>query len=428
MLAANPAATPPDAPLRVLILSHYYPPELGAPQTRLRETARELRRLGLEVRVLTGPPHYPDGHVRPGYHRWRGDHEQIDGVGVRRLPTWTRPNGGFLDRTIDQGSFAVAALAAVGSVRWAHVVLVESPPLFLGLTAALQRLVLGRPYLFHVADPWPDFPIAMGALDNPIARRVAYAIESVAYRQASLITTVTPGLVELVASKPAAVGKVRLLPNAVDTSRFDPGRKPSEARRMLGWTDDATHLVYAGSVGLAQGLGTLLEATRRLDRTDVVIHIVGEGFERRALADEAARTGIRQIRFEDPVGSDRIPTLLAAADGLLVLLRAGPMYDQALPTKLLEGLAAGRPLLVSAAGETARVVGSAEAGLVAPPEDAAGLATAIDRFASMGPTERAAMGAAARAIAVSEYDRAVIVARLADLLREAAGLGPAGRA
>src|SRR5258705_8815482 len=113
-----------------------------------------------------------------------------------------RPNGGLLDGVIENGSFALAATAAFPIVRWAEVLLIESPPLFLGFTAAFHRIVTRRPYVFHVADPWPDFPIALGALRSPVAQRLAYVNESLAYRAASRITTVTPSLVERLEQKP----------------------------------------------------------------------------------------------------------------------------------------------------------------------------------------------------------------------------------
>ena len=412
--------TPPrgNASLDVTLLTHYYPPELGAPQTRLHETARGLLGLGHRVRIVTGPPHYPDGHVRPGYTAGRPAREVLDGVPMLRLPMIPRRNGGLLDRVIDQVSFSASALAAAAELRPSSVVLVESPPLFLGLTAAAWRLMTGRPYLFHVADPWPDFPIQMGALTDPLLQQMAYGIEALAYARASLITTVTPGLVDLLETKPAARGKVRLLPNAVDTGRFRPARRPAEARAELGWPEARLNLVYAGSVGLAQGLGTLLEAVAPLGDEGIVVHVVGQGFERADLARSAVARGLAHLRFEEAVSADRVPDFLAAADAILVLLRAGGLYEHALPTKLLEALAAGRPLVVSAAGEAGRLVAAAGAGVVARPEDADALRDAIRSLADGGVRE--AMGRAARAVAESHYERRVVTSRLADYLAQIA--------
>ena len=135
---------------------------------------------------------------------------------------------------------------------------IESPPLFLGIAARALRAA-GLPYVFHVADPWPDFPIAMGYLQSGLERRLAFGLEDFAYRGAAAITTVSPGLVDLLSAKRSAAGRVEHVPNGVDVARFDSRLTPADARRQLGW-DEAFTIVYAGTVGLAQGVGSLLEA------------------------------------------------------------------------------------------------------------------------------------------------------------------------
>jgi glycosyltransferase involved in cell wall biosynthesis len=402
--------------MRILLVTHYFPPEVGAPQTRLRETVVLLQALGHEVRVMTGPPHYPDGRVRPGYRADRVRRERLGDTRVLRLPMVPRPNRTFMDRAIDHGSFAAATLAAVADVRWSDVVIDESPPLFLGLSAAFHRAVSRRPYLFHVADPWPDFPIAMGALENRLAQRVAYAMESVSYRWASLITTVTPGLVARLERKPAAAGRVRLLPNGVDVERFRPDVRPDVARRRLGWPEARLTIAYVGSVGMAQGVQTLVDAVAPLGDEGVELRIVGDGFERDRLAAAAAAAGLTHVRFDPAVPASSVPDVLAAADATVVMLRRGPLYEDSLPTKLVEGLAAGRPVLVNAEGEAARIVADAEAGYVSTPEDPASLRASIVACA-LDP-ERAAKAVAGRRYAERMFDRPAIVRILAGYLAE----------
>ena len=400
--------------MRILILSHYYPPELGAPQTRLRETAVGLQALDHDVTVLTGPPHYPTGVTRPGYSPWRVRREILDGVRVVRMPVLARPNRGIVDRSIDQLSFAATAAVAKEAVSRSDIVVVESPPLFLGLTASLYRFAYRRPYLFHVADPWPDYPIQMGALSNPVLIRMARWIEAVSYRHASLITTVSPGIVDRLSANPAARGKVRLLRNGVDVTRFQPARSAAEARAALGWPEAPLTLVYAGSVGLAQGLDTLIDAVAPLAGHGVVVRVVGEGFDRSRLAAEVAGRGLDHIQFAAAVQPDMVPTVLAAADAILVLLRPGSLNREAMPTKLVEGLAAGRPLVVSADGDAADIVSEAGAGLTTPAGDADALRRAIEQFPGGG--ERIEMGRRARRLAEATFDRKQTVRALSDYL------------
>ncbi len=400
--------------MRVVFLTQYYPPERGAPQTRLRETIAGLRGLGFECSVVTGPPHYPAGRVLDGRRLLWPRRDRIDGVTVHRLPMIPRPNGSIVDRVVDQGSFAAVAVAAAPLIRRADAFVVESPPLFLGGSAAMLRAMTGRPYVFHVADPWPDFPIAAGALRGRLPIRMALWLESLAYRRASAITTVTPPLVDRLAVKPGAAGKVRLIPNAVDTGRFHPDLDPAAARADLGWGPEFT-LVYSGTVGIAQGLDTLIEAVRLLPDVDLTVRVVGDGVEAEALSARAADLGLERLVFQPSMPAEQVPTVLAAADAILVLLRGGPLYEESLPTKLLEGLAAGRPVIVSADGYPATLVEEAGAGLVAPAEDARALADAI---ATIGTHPgRIAMGTAAQDLARTRFAREASVAALADALR-----------
>jgi glycosyltransferase involved in cell wall biosynthesis len=258
-------------------------------------------------------------------------------------------------------------------------------------------------------------------LRSPIARRFALLNEMVAYRFAAAVTTVTPSLVARLERKAGASGKVRLLPNGVDLERFDPTVDPSVARRHFGWPEARLSLAYVGTVGLAQGLGTLMSAMAELQGSGIVLHVVGGGAQRSAMVDEIQRRQLGDIVFHDPVQADDVPAILAAADAVLVLLRRGPLYNESLPTKLVEGLAAGRPIIVSADGEAARIVRNSRAGSVAPAEDATALAKAITQIRDA--RDRRAMGSRGRALAETEYARAAIVERLAAILATAAGRG-----
>lgn len=403
--------------VRLLLVTHYYAPEIGAAQTRLRETVAGLGRRGFRVTVVAPVPSYPLGVVPPGYRVWWPVRERIDGAEIARLPTVALSGASLSRRLVGQAAFAIASLSAHAIADRYDVALVESPPLPLAITARSLGL-RGLPYVFHVADPWPDFPIAMGYLQSPLEQRLAFGLEDLAYRGAAAVTTVSPGLVELLAGKASARGKVELIPNGVDASRFAGAatEMPAAARRRLGWEERFT-VVYAGTVGLAQGIGVLLEAAALL-RDEVRIRIVGEGLERPALESRAAAMGLRNVVFDPPVARTGVPDILAAADAGLVILRRGPLYEDSLPTKLLEGMAAGRPLVVGADGLAARIVSEAGAGYVAAAEDPAQLAAAITEC--LDDPRRSARGAAGREHILREYEREAILDRLAAVLRRSA--------
>jgi glycosyltransferase involved in cell wall biosynthesis len=402
--------------LRLLLLTQYYHPEVGAAQTRLRETVAGLVERGFRVTVVAPVPSYPLGIVPSGYAWWRPMREWMDGASVARLPTLAVPGAGMSRRMVTHASFAGTSLASLAIAGGFDVALVESPPLFVALPARALRAV-GVPYVFHVADPWPDFPIAMGYLRSPLERRLAFWLEDVAYRGAAAITTVSPGLVRLLSSKESAKGRVELIPNGVETTRFDLRLTPTEARQRLGW-DESFTVVYAGTVGLAQGVGTLLEAAKLVD-PGVQIRVIGEGVEKPELERRARAMHLENVRFQPSVPRTDVPLILAAADAGLVMLRKGPLYRDSLPTKLLETMAAARPVIVSADGLSANIVEQSGSGYVASAEDPAELARAIEECRS--DPDRARRGASARAHVVESYDRGAILDRLAAVLAGAAG-------
>ncbi len=256
----------------------------------------------------------------------------------------------------------------------------------------------------------------MGYLRSPIERRHAYGIEDLAYKGAAAITTVSPGLVDLLSKKASAAGRVELIPNGVECDRFLPGLAPSIARGRLGWAEKFT-VVYAGTVGLAQGIGTLLEAAAMLGN-GVSIRVVGEGIEKPELEARVRAKGLRNVTFHPSVPQVEVPTILAVADAGLVILRKGPLFEASLPTKLLELMAAGRPVIASADGLSAQMVGDAGAGYVARAEDPVGLAHAIDECRR--DLDRAARGAIGRELVMRSYERSAILDRLAAILARVA--------
>lgn len=180
-----------DRRLRLLLITQYYHPEVGAAQTRLRETVAGLRERGFSVTVVAPVPSYPLGVVPQDYGSWRPSLDHIDGVRIARLPSIILRGAGMSRRIVGHATFAAASLASLSIARRFDVALIESPPLFLGITGRALA-AFGTPYVFHVADPWPDFPIAMGYLQSRLERRLAYMLEDVSYRGAARITTVSP--------------------------------------------------------------------------------------------------------------------------------------------------------------------------------------------------------------------------------------------
>jgi glycosyltransferase involved in cell wall biosynthesis len=360
--------------VRATILTHYYPPEVGAPQARLSTLARLLAERGAEVTVHTGFPHYPDGHIKPPY-RNRLWLEEGDGpVRVVRSLVYPAANRGFGRRLANHLSLAGSAVASARRAGPADVVLVETPPLFTAAAGVLYARRLGAPLVLHVSDRWPASAVQLGALRRRGAIQLAERLEAWCYRHAAAIVVPTDGLRDELDALPAAAGRVSRLGPAVDTGMFRPGSPRERVDRPL-------RVLYAGTVGLAQGVHTLVEAARIAGPRTVEVWIAGDGAEGPALRTRLASEPAANVKLLGSVAHEQVQRLYEQVDAAAVLLRDQPAFEAALPTKMFEAMAAGRPVLLSARGEAARLIEGQGAGVVVPPEDPEQLADALRRLA-----------------------------------------------
>lgn len=379
---------------------------MGAPQARIQALAQGLQRRGVSVTVHTVYPHYPQGAIQPPYRNRPVMVESHEGVHVVRAAVYPAANIGFARRLLNHASSAASMLA---TARWsgaADVVVAETPPLFTAGAAIAYSRLKGARLVVNVADRWPASAVELGMLRSRHAIAAATRLEGQIYRSAAAISVPTRGLKEGLSSHPHAAGKVVRMSPSVDVSCFDPAPPAPNARLRV---------LYAGTVGLAQGLGTLIEAAELLEGR-VEVRVAGGGAEAQELGRRVTSTGQSDITMLGVVPHASVPGLYQAADVAVVLLRDRPIFEGALPTKLLEAMAAGRPVLLSGRGESADLVEAAGAGVVVPPEDPHALAAALDAL-HRDPEARSRMGAAARRHAAAHFDRQAALDRWAELLQ-----------
>lgn len=401
-------------PVRAVLLTQYFPPEVGAPQARIAALAKGLAASGVETTVHTCFPHYPDGGVKAPYRNRPVTAEREGDVRVVRSAVYPAANRGFARRLAGHLSFATSALATAHRTGPADVVLVESPPLFLAGAAIAYARAKRAALVVNVADLWPDSAIELGALSSPAAIGAARAVERAAYRAAAAIACPTEGIARTLAERPESAGKEALMLPAVDLERFDPspvgvlGDGASSRRPGSNVEAAPLRVLYAGTVGMAHGLETLIDAADLLaadhDGPPLEVTIAGDGAEAAALRARLERQGPAGVRMLGAVPSERIPGLYAESDVAVVMLRDRPIFHGALPTKMLEAMAAGRPVVLAAAGEAARLIERAGAGVVVPPEDPVVLAAAFRDLAA-DPERRARLGAAGRRAVEAEFGR-----------------------
>ncbi len=394
--------------VRVLFLTHYYPPELGAAPARIAALAHGLADRGLDVSVHTGFPHYPSGTIAAPYRNHALLREREGPVRVLRSVVYPAANRGFYRRLADHTGFAAGALATSRAAGPIDVVVAETPPLFTAAAGACYARLKRARLVLNVSDLWPESAIELGALGNGPAAGAAHSLARLCYRRAALITAPTSGIVGALSGRPEAIGKVVHVPPAVDVERFEsiPLSPPAP--------DAPLRVLYAGTLGMAQGARTLIQAAALAGPYIVELTIAGEGPDAPALRAEIRALALSNVRMLGAVPSEQIRDLYEGADAGVVPLRDRPVFAGALPTKLFEVLAAGRPAIVAARGEAAELVLGARAGLAVAPEDPQALAGAFAQLHA-GPAEALAMGERGREKA-REFDRSAAVERWYELL------------
>lgn len=416
--------------MRILYVSQYYPPEMGAPAARVSQLARAWAADGHEVTVLTGFPHHPTGVVPPAY---RGRpwirREDDSGVRVVRVPIHAAPNRGVVRRSASYLSFAASA-SVLGPllVRRPDVLVATSPQFLTAVAGRWLSALLRVPFVFEVRDLWPRSIVEVGAMraDSPVVRALE-RVELALYRQASRIVAVTDSFVDEIAARGVPRERIAVIKNGVDLAQFTPGPVDNDVRRELG-LEGKFVATYVGTHGMAHGLGTLLDAAAILRDDDRFrFLLVGEGAEKAGLQSRAAAEGLTNVIFLGQQPHAKVPELMRAGDVAVVLLRGKELFKTVIPSKIFEFMGVGRPVVLGVDGEARAIIESAGAGVFVPPESPVALAAALRRLAE-DRTALEAMGRRGRALVEGEFSRPALARKYLEILAEVTGRGRVGEA
>jgi glycosyltransferase involved in cell wall biosynthesis len=392
--------------MKIVIHTQYYPPEAGAPQTRLHELALGLMRNGIDVTVLTAMPSYPHGRIYEGYKGWLKV-EYLDGVKIIRTAIYPTQSASMLRRMFNYFSFVFTSLL-IGSWKTggADFVLTESPPLFLGMAGFILSRWKKARWIFNLSDLWPESAVELGVISRKgLSYKISSVLERYLYKQAWLVTGQSKTIIENIHTRFLDL-RTYHLPNGVDVNYFQPGNVQSANENL--------NIVYAGLHGLAQGLDQILMAAQKLSSEGCIDFIfVGDGPEKKKLIQLAKDMGLTNFHFLDSVSKDKLVQILKSADILMVPLKI--QLTGAVPSKLYEAMSMGKPVILIAGSEAEKIVNAANCGLVVHPGDIDQLVSAIIHLKTHSE-ERKQMGANGRQAAIRNYDRADIVDKFAHFL------------
>ncbi|HEX6821036.1 MAG TPA: glycosyltransferase family 4 protein [Candidatus Sulfotelmatobacter sp.] len=374
--------------MNLLYISQYFPPEMGAPAARASELARHWANAGHEVSVLTGFPNHPTGVVPS---EWRSRlrrltyYEKIGQVSVHRTWLWPLPNRKAHERTRNYASFCISAAVRGMTLPRPDVIIASSPQLLVALSGWWLAFTRGIPFVFEVRDLWPESLAAVGVGgENSLLHHALAGIAGFLYRRADRIVVVTPAFKDHLMNRwrvPAE--KIDVVQNGVETDLFTPADPAVAAGRRKELGAESRFLVsYIGTMGMAHGLETLLDAAARLQSEDpnVLFLLIGEGSEKERIKSLAQSRGLTNVRFFDQQRREKVPSFISASDVCLVMLKKSDVFKTVIPTKMLEFMSCARPVILGVEGQAQRILEDADAGLAIEPENAAALVAAITRF------------------------------------------------
>lgn len=406
--------------IRILLLSIYHDPE---PIPKTGELARALRQRGHEVTVVTAFPHYPSGELYEGYRLapWRW--EVRDGLRVLRTYIYPYHGSRSVLRMVNYLSWMVSSIQAAWLTPRCDVIYVWHPPLTVGVSAWIISKLKRAPFVYDVQDLWPESALASGLMRPGRLVDLLYTLARWVYRRAPRLLVVSEEAAAHVRDMGAEAAKITVAPHWIDISDFE-RTSTRDVRAEFGW-DKKFVVMFAGNLGMVQGLETVIEAATLLSTTapNVQVVLVGDGVDRARLESMVADRRLSNVTFAGRHPAADMPAFFAAADTLLVHLRKSDIADHAIPTKILAYLAAGRPVLCGAGGASASLIRSADCGIVTPPGDPGAMATGIRQLAAADPGERARLGRNARAYLHEHFDKERIIDRYEKVLLDLAAAG-----
>ena len=402
--------------MRILFLTQYCPPEVGAPQNRIFEFAKKLKEFGHEVTILTALPNYPRGEIFEEYKGKKVVLEEIEGIKIVRTSIYATKSKSFTKRLRNYLSFTFSSVfQGAKHIEKQDVIITESPPLFLGWSGYVLAKLKKSKFVFNISDLWPESAIKLGVLHNKLFIKMSVWLEEFCYRKASAVTCQTEGIVDDIVNRGFDKNKIHLITNGVDTKLFKKENRDKDFRREIG-IENKFALCYAGIHGLAQGLQVIINAAEIVKyKEDIQFVFVGDGPEKQDLINMVKEKNLENVTFLPLQPKVNMPKIVASMDAAIIPLKKLEIFKGALPSKMFETLASEVPIILPVQGEAEKLINSAQAGIVVEPENSKEIAEAVLKLYN-DVELRNKLGQNARKYVMEHYARETITRKLEKIL------------
>jgi glycosyltransferase involved in cell wall biosynthesis len=339
-----------------------------------------LQKLGVDITVLTAMPNYPQMDIYEGYKDKTYVYEVIEGLKVHRSSIYVSKSKSIINRLRNYFSFVISS-ARLGKAKLENFdfLLCESPPLFLGYSAMRIAKQKKAKLIFNVSDLWPESAEKLGVVNNKFLLKLAYNLEEKLYKRSCLVTGQTQGICHNINERFPAV-KTYWLPNGVDLGYYNPSKiEPGIWREKNNFAKEDVILLYAGIIGIAQGLEVILNSAKNFINTpNIKFVFIGSGPEKDKLLQLKAEQNLTNVFFLDAISKKEMPSVLRSVNAAIIPLRKLDLFLGAIPSKIFENLAMEVPVLLGVNGEARQLfIDKGNAGLYFEPENSEALTAAI---------------------------------------------------
>ena len=356
--------------MNIVIICHYFPPEIGAPSARIYEMAKHWIELGNEVHVVTCFPNHPTGIIPDEYKGMKYKHEMMNGIHVHRNYVYATPNKGFFKKTLGHISFMLSSVViSMRKINKPDVIITSSPTFFSIFSGYWYSLRKKTPFVLEIRDLWPAAMIELGVMKEGFITNILEKMELFFYRKCKRLIMVTKSFKENVVNRGIDCDKVYVITNGVNQELFYPREKSKELIDKY-YLKDKFVISYVGAHGISQSLSTILKVAKSLiDEKDIQFLFIGEGAEKDKLKEIAREQNITNVKFIDSQPKELIPEFYSTSDICLIPLKNIELFKTFIPSKMFEIMACGIPIVASLEGEAADVLNDSKAALVVQPDN-----------------------------------------------------------
>jgi len=402
--------------MKILVITHYFPPEIGAPSARLFEMASHWVKEGNEVTVLTAFPNHPTGVIPDEYKGKKSMVEYIEGIKVIRSYVYATPNEGFVKKTIGHISFMLSSvLQSFFKVGKPDVVVVSSPTYFSMFSATFYSISKRSKLVLDIRDLWPAAIVELGVLKNRFIIGILEFFEKEFYKKASKIVVVTNSFKENLVNRGIPGGKIEVITNGVNENMFQYDEIAGvNLRKKLGIRTNDFVGLYIGAHGISQSLHVLIEVAKELP--DIKFLFVGEGAEKKKLIKLKTEKSLNNVLFIEGQPKNLISDYYSLADVCFVPLRDVELFKTFIPSKMFEIMSNSRPIIASLEGESEVILKKSNSAIITKPESVSEMKEAILTFRN-NPELIKQYGENGRGFVIKNYTRKSLAEKYLKLLK-----------